>query len=457
MKITNSILIVLSCAVLSGCAALGKYAPVTEVAPDSYGDLVTAGQEKSIASIRWQDMFTDKFLQEYINTALENNHDLRAAEEHIRQAEAILLGAKLAYTPTLDLSPVFATDFKGNSLESTSYAYKLNATSSWQLSPMRLVNSQKSAQATVEQMEYARKAVLSKLIASVANNYYTILMLDAQYACALEMQEAWRKSVETIKAMKEAGMADQVAVSQYEANYNNICITVLNLFGQTCAAENTLCLMVGTSSKHGIKRGRLWDQKLPYDMSLGFPVQMLALRPDVQAAQKEMELAFYATKGALLNYFPSLTINGQFGLVNPVTGAISPMTMLAEVGAGLVAPIFRAGANRSTLKKAESKQREARINFDKTLMTACKEVNDYCGMYGTAKALSAYYETQVAALDKARKDTEYLMLNSFDKTYLDVLYANTSYFNTVLSMISNKTQEMQAYVGLYSALGGGTI
>jgi len=457
MMIKNSILTVLSCAILSGCAALGSYKPVTEAADNQFGDLVTPTQGQSIANIKWQDMFTDPTLQEYINLALENNYDLLATEEHIRQAEAALLGAKLAYTPGFGLQPVFQTNFRGDKLETQTYSYKLNAAASWQLTPMRLINNQKSAQASVEKMEYARQSVMAGLVSEVANGYYTILMLDAQYATALEMQNAWKKSVETIKAMKEAGLADQVAVSQYEANYNKISITVLSLAGQIKATENVLCLLIGSESKHGIKRGLLAEQTISYDMSIGLPVQMLALRPDVRAAQQDMELAFYATKGALLNYFPALSITGGFGLTNPLSGAVSPMTLLAEVGAGLVAPIFKSGANRSALKIAESRQKEARIAFDKTLMSACKEVNDYCGALSTATHSAELYKVQVEALDKARKDTEYLMLNSFDKTYLDVLYANTTYFDAVLAMISNQTKRMQAYVGLYTALGGGII
>lgn len=453
----NSILALMAFVALTSCAALGQYTPETEVAQDKFGDCVSAGQDKSIAEISWQEMFSDKYLQDYIREALANNNNLRAAEERIRQAEISLTGAKLSYTPTLGLSPVFATDFKGNQLENTTYAYKLNAAASWQLTPMRIANGVKSAQATLDRTEYARRATLSQVVCGVANAYYALLMLDAQLLTARQMEETWAKSLETIKAMKEAGMADQVAVSQYQANYDKICISVLTLLGQIKASENALCLLVGTESKHGIPRGTLVEQTIPKDLSVGLPVKMLALRPDVQMAEKDMELAFYTTKGALLNFFPALTINGQFGLVNPVTGAISPMTLLAEVGAGLVAPIFKAGVNRTALKNAESRQREARIVFDQTLLSACKEVNDYYGMYNTAAQSTSYYDSQVTALDKARKDTEYLMMNSFDKTYLDVLYANNSYFDAVISMIANKTKQMQAYIGLYAALGGGSF
>lgn len=458
MKIRNSMVVIGLGALLCSCAALGKYQAETSVSPDLYGDAELSDSTVNIANFRWQDVFTDPILQEYVDTAIANNRDYRAAIEHVNQAQAQLLGAKLAYLPSLGVSPNFTTAFSGpEGFTDKSYDYDVNAAASWQLDIFSKANNLQYAKATVAQMDDYRQAVLSSLIASVANNYYTLLMLDAQLEAAEVMLNNWKESVETIKVMKDCGEADQVAVSQYEANYDNINIKYLALKQQIIVAENTMSLLMGKEIRRGLKRNRLMDQKFDVDVKVGVPAQMLALRPDVRAAERDMELAFHSAKGALLNFFPKLTLNGSVGMVDPSTGALTPITLLATVGAGLVAPVFTSGKNISAYRAAQSRQREARLMFDQTLLEAGKEVNDALSAFNTRMEMSKVYLTRVESLQKAFEDTEYLLRNSFDKTYLDVLYANSNYFSARLEAIENLATMFQAGVNLYTALGGGTI
>lgn len=63
-----------------------------------------------------------------------------------------------------------------------------------------------------------QQAVRTQLIATIANGYYTLLMLDKQLAITEETALLWQQSVETMKAMKTAGMTNEAAVAQSEAN-----------------------------------------------------------------------------------------------------------------------------------------------------------------------------------------------------------------------------------------------
>ena len=458
MKISDTFVLLGLCAALCSCAALGKYKHETEVSQTLYGDAELSDTSANIANFRWQDVFTDEILRDYIDTAIAHNHDYRAAQEHILQAQAQLLGAKLAYIPSIGLTPGFTANFSGtDGFGNVTYDYNVNASASWQLDIFSKTNNLRMAKATAAQAEDYRQAVLSSLIAAVANNYYTLLMLDAQREAAMVMIHNWEESVETIKVLKACGAADQVAVSQYEANADDIYIKFQMLEQQITVVENAMCVLLGKEVKHGLKRNSLMDQHFDIGVNVGIPVQMLTLRPDVRAAERNMEIAFYSTKGALLNFFPKLTLTGAIGMVNPATGALTPITMLGSVGAGLVAPILSSGKNKAAYRAAQSRQREARLDFDQTLLTAGKEVNDALSEFNTRVRMSQTYKTRVESLQKAYEDTEYLMRNSFDKTYLDVLYANTSYFTAKMSAIENHALMLQAGVNLYSALGGGAI
>jgi len=455
----NSALIISLCAaaVLSSCAALGKYKPVEQVPDALYGEAALSDTSANMAKLDWKEVFTDPCLKNLIDTALARNTDLLVAHEHIRQAEAMVLGAKLSYVPTLGIgsysSPAGIS--AGFSEGNTSYSYNLNVTASWQLSFFRLTNNLKSAKATMEQTKDYYKAVRSSLIAGVANLYYTLLMLDSELNTAMEMEQTWKESVITVTAMKAAGMTDQVAVSQYEANYNSVKAQIVEIRNQITKTENALALVICTTPNPIVPRGRLAEQNMPDNIAVGIPVQMLTLRPDVMAAQRNLELAHYAARGALLNFFPTLSITGAFSLVNPATGEFSPMSALTGIGAGLVAPILNGGQNRADLQIARSRQREARLDFDQIILTAGNEVNNALSEYNSCNGKAVFYTAQVQHLDKARVDTEYLMKNSMDKTYLDVLIAYNSFFDAKLNLIANQAKKMQAAVSLYSALGGG--
>lgn len=442
MKNRLIILTLLSAAAVA-CGPLGKYKPTLD--PDA----------PVVQAPSWQEIYTDPCLQALIDTALVRNYDLQIAGEHIQQAKAILLGAKLSYIPTINVGGNIGSSFAGDGFAAQSWKYDVAASASWQLDIFTKINRHKSAKASVEQMNDYARATRSMLIADVANAYFTLLMLKAEKEAADDMEKTWAKAVETINALMDNGMADNVAVCQYEANHAKVQATARELQDKIAQATNALNLLLCYSAATPVKCGRLQDQTISPAITEMIPVEMLAARPDVQAAQRNMELAFYTTREAWLNFFPKLNLTGSIGMVNPVTGALSPISLLSEVGAGITMPILAAGANISKLKKVQSKQREARLEFDKTLLAAGIEVNDALNSYHARTDMVAKYQDQVKALRQASIDTEYLMKNSSDKTYLDVLIAYTSYFDAQFALIGAQTEKLQQGVAIYSAIGGG--
>jgi len=448
----SSIALLAAALVLASCAPLGKYKPITEVPSDLYGaGIDTTG--KSIGRIGWKDFFQDADLQALIEEALAKNLDYKIALEYITRAEAALSGAKLSYVPYFGV-PLdgYGTFTKGNN---PAWTYNLAASASWEVDIFgRNANKIRSAKASLEMSKDQAQAARVELISSVANLYYTLLMLDSELEIAIEMEKVWQKSVETILEIKQEGFADEVAVNQYQSTYAGIRATSSDLRKSIRQAENAMAILLGKPSMT-VKRGKLDNQPIFLKLSAGVPIDMLTYRPDVRAAQRNVEVAFYTTKDAWLNFFPTLSIGGSAALTNVISGAIVPMSFLGNLSAGLVAPIFNRGLNRTKLKIAESEQREARIRFDKTLFEAGVEVNDALADYKSCSEKSIFYLTQVKCLVQAREDTELLMNNSDDKTYIDVLMAHNALIDAQFALISNRAQRLRSVVNLYAALGGG--
>lgn len=437
---------------LSGCGIYGKYHPTTEVPDNLYGNVQSGDSAANFGLVRWQDVFTDPYLQQLIEKALSNNLDLKIAREHVKQAEAGLLGAKLAYLPTISLVPSagFSPQYdikQGN--------YDLVAQAQWEIDIFgRTLNGLRGAKAAKRMTEDYEQAARCGLIAAVAEVYYTLLMLDAQLATAEQTSVTWSKTANTIKRMKQAGMANEAAVAQLEATQYAINTQVIAIKESINAVENSMSLLLG-GTRMEIKRNTLADQTLPTDMQTGFPVQLLYNRPDVMAAQEAMAQAFYATNLARSNCLPSLNLSGLIGWTNHSYNVVlDPMTLISSLAASLFVPIFNSGRNIAQVRAAKSQQEESVMQFTKVVLAAGNEVNEALVKYQTCEQKSKLYDKQVEALTRAMNSTQLTMQHG-STTYLEVLNAQNTLLNAQLTQIANQTEQNLAVVKLYHALGGG--
>ena len=304
-------IIILSAAtlILSSCGIYNKYKPVSEVPEGLYGsESVAATDTANFGNLSWREGFTDPYLQNLVDSALLRNTDMQTAHLRVKEAEATLLTSKLSYLPSLFLAPEgAASSFDRGKATQT---YSLPVTASWELDIFgKVTTAKRRAKAAYEQSKEYEQAVKTQLVASVANTYYTLLMLDSQYEIAVATEAAWKESVNATRAMKKAGMVNEAGLAQTEATYFNICTTVLDLKEQINQAENSLALLLA-ETPHKIQRGKLGNQQLPENFSVGVPLQMLANRPDVRSAEFSLAQAFYTTNAARAAFSTSVNLSG---------------------------------------------------------------------------------------------------------------------------------------------------
>ena len=211
-----------SCLLLSSCGIYTTYERPSDINTDGlYGqDLneeAVAVDTASIASLSWRELFTDSHLQTLIEHALQSNTDLLSAQQRIKEAEATLSSAKLAYLPSFMLTPQGGVSSFDKS--KGSWTYTGIASVSWEIDIFgKLTNAKRRSKALyLQSLEY-EQAVSTSLIANVANLYYTLLMLDEQYRISEETAVNWRESVRAMRAMMAACMTNEASVSQSEAN-----------------------------------------------------------------------------------------------------------------------------------------------------------------------------------------------------------------------------------------------
>ena len=438
---------------LSGC---GIYKPYSrpEIKTDGlYGADVTTTDTTSLGNVGWREMFTDPKLQSLIEQGLANNTDLQSAQWRIEEAEATLKSARLAFLPSFSLAPQGGvSSFDGSK---ASWTYNVPVTASWEIDIFsRLLNSKRKAKALYEQSWEYKQAVQTQLIASIANYYYTLLMLDSQLEISEQTVVKWRETVDAMKSLKGAGMTNEAAISQAEANTLSVETSLHDLRYQIRQIENSFSALLG-DAPHVIERGRLDQQSVPQRLAVGIPVQMLSNRPDVKSAELNLVQSYYATNEARASLYPNLQLSGSVGWTNSAGSFIvNPGKLLWSAAGSLVQPIFQAGANRARVKIAKAQQEEARLAFQQALLNAGSEVNNALAQCQTARDKAELRERQIAALESTVVSTQLLMQHS-STTYLEVLTAQQSLLSAQLSQVTDRFDEIQGVVNLYQALGGG--
>ena len=456
MEKNISHLVVAACmaSMLTGCGIYTKYRQPETNTDGLFGALPEeVDTTSSLADLKWEELFTDASLRKLITRALEANTDLNVARLKVEEARASLSAAKQAYLPSaqLDLEGALSS-FDGSKPTKT---YSLGASASWELDFFgKLTNAKRRERAALEQSEAYRQVVQTQLIATVAESYYTLLMLDGQYEVTEQTAGKWRESVRTMRALKEAGMANEAAVAQYEGNCLAIEASLHDLEYQIRQAENSLCSMLA-EGPHPIERGRLESQQLPDDLTVGIPVQMLSNRPDIRSAEYSLMQSYYATSEARSALYPSITLSGTLGWTNN-SGAriVDPGKFLWSAAASLLQPIFNANANRARVKIAKAQQEETKLAFQQALLNAGAEVNNALTQCQSARAKTGLRTQQIEALERAVESTELLMQHG-STTYLEVLTAQQSLLSAQLNQIADRFDEIQGIVNLYQALGGG--
>ena len=216
----NKILITcLLASTLSSCHIYRAYErPDAITVSDSlYRQPVTAEDTTSLASLSWKELFTDPQLQQLIEAGLAHNTDLGIARLKVKEAEALLMTSRLSYLPSVSLTPQGTlTSLDGNKPSKT---YNLAVSADWEIDLFgKLLNAKRGAQAALEQSEAYRQAVQTQLVATIANSYYTLLMLDEQLDITRRTADTWTESLRTMKALKRAGQATEMAVAYYATN-----------------------------------------------------------------------------------------------------------------------------------------------------------------------------------------------------------------------------------------------
>ena len=437
---------------MTGCSIYKPYSRPEVQTEGLYRDLEETKDTASIATLGWRNLFSDKNLQALIDKGLERNTDLRVAHTRVKAAEAVLMNARLSYLPSVVLAP--DGSISGTEGAKAIKTYNLAASASWEIDLFgKVTNAKREALAALEGSRAYRQAVETQLIATIANSYYMLLMLDRQLIISEQTLITWKETEHSIEALKQAGKSNDAAVLQAKANRLALEASVVSIRKSIRETENGLSALLADTS-HDIMRGALQKQQFPDTLSAGLPIQLLANRPDVRQAEWNLAQAYYATNAARPAFYPSLTLSGSTGWTNNVGGVVvNPGSWLFSAVGSLMQPLFNKGTNIANLRQAKARQEEALLLFQQSLLDAGKEVNNALTRWQSARIRMDYVNQQIMTLQEAVRKTELLMQHT-SINYLEVLTARQRLLEAELTQAQDKFEEIQGVIDLYHAVGG---
>ncbi|GGE34872.1 multidrug transporter [Psychroflexus planctonicus] len=414
----------------------------------------------SIVDFSWKEVFTDSILQNHIETALENNLDIRIALQQIAIANSYSKEGKAGYFPSLELGggvnyQNLAPNSQFGDFFNSITQYESSVTLAWEADVWGKIRSNRRAtQAEFFQSIAGHQAVKTRLVADVASTYFELLSLDERISITEETIATREKSLATTEALKEAGQLTAVAVKQTEAQLYTAKAILIDLKNELRIAENTLSILKGEEPKSQ-KRSSLQQQDINQEMKTGVPLNLLSNRPDVLQAEASFRNAFELTNVARTNFYPSFNLTSNVGLQSlSWSDFFSLNSVFSNVLGNFTQPLFNRRAIKTQLEVSEAQQEIAALQFQQTLLTAGREVSDALYSYEMLSEKVEIKEKEFQAYEKAFDYSEELLKKGL-ANYLEVLTAQENVLNTELDLVNNQQALLQSSIDLYRALGGG--
>jgi len=412
----------------------------------------------ALADTTWWELFGDSVLTELIKTAVQENNDIKIAAARVDEFMGLYGVAKSDFYPKFDLGAsgrVGELNADGQKFRSDRFTLDLSAF--WEVDIWgKIRRSNEAALANLLAVEEVRRGVILSITSLMANSYFDLLSLDAQLEIANRTVESRAKSLDLFLQRWEKGDISQLEISQLESEYWYAKSQIPFIEKSIVQLENAISVLLGRNPV-AIPRGRVINDLVLPDIPESLPSQLLERRPDVLQAEQEL-ISANARIGVVKSlYYPSLSLTGLIGFSNnDIAKLFEPSSFVWNAGGSLLAPLFRAGEISSQVDAAEAVQRQAFFNYLKSVQTAFSDAQN--ALVERKKTEEIYFS------DGKRLDaiSTYYNLSNLRysegaTSYLEVLDAERSLFNSELGYVQSRATLLKSVVGIFSTLAGGWL
>jgi NodT family efflux transporter outer membrane factor (OMF) lipoprotein len=449
----------------AGCTVGPNYKRPAVKVPDTYRGASAPATAASVADKKWAELFDDETLKQLVTEALDRNLDLGIASERVQEARARYRITQANEFPFVYAQGQFVLNRpsrNGSSRTSpttgtldSSYT-QAGAALSWELDLWgRVRRLTESARAQYLATEEARRGVVVSLISDVSGGYFALRERDLELEIARATRDISDQNLKLITVRHDHGAATGLAVHQAEELVYTAAAQVASTERDIGQIENALNLLLGRPGGE-IARGKAIDAfGLPPEIPAGMPSALLERRPDIRQTEQALISANAQIGVAKAYYFPQISLTGFLGgqsraLSELFTGPARYWTLAPSA----VLPIFNTGQVRVNVRLSEAQAREMVLQYQRAVYNGFREVADALIGYTQTREQRRQQDLLVHSLTETSRLAKLRYEGGLD-SYLQVLDADRSLFQGRLALARLRLAELQSYIQLYRALGGG--
>jgi len=438
---------------VAGCAMVGPdYERPASNLPSSYAEPAKAGE---VAVPReWWTLYGDATLDELVRAGLERNTDVAIAVARLEEAQAALRETRAAvYFPQVDVNAGATRERKQASV--TANTYELGLSTSFEVDIWgRLRRAERSVRDELLATRLARDTVGVTLAATIARTYFALRSLDSQLAASQEILVIADESVALTRKRLDAGVASILDVYQAGAARTGASAQAKEVARQRAVALHLLGELTGRLDL-SLEQKDLTTLPIPATSPAGLPSQLLERRPDVREAEARLSAATERIGVARASQLPALRLTGSIGYESvELESLVSSPSRIWSIGAGLLGPILDGGRYAARTAQAEAQARQAEAAYRKAVETAFREVSDALSNVRQAAEIEADLQQRVTVAREAARLARMRYERGYS-AYLEVLDANRTLNDSVLTFLRNRQAYLSYSVDLMNALGGG--
>ncbi|MFA6973029.1 MAG: efflux transporter outer membrane subunit [Gallionella sp.] len=450
--------IMMGAGTLAACSVGPEYHRPDLDVPGSYRFQQEKPGAKSFTDLGWWEVYQDKQLQQILQTALENNRDVKIAAARMAEARAQVGVSRLAQFPRVDVT---VGDTRQRTLQVGRYATFEVASGLTQVSFevdlwRRLDSLSDAARANLLATEYARDAVKVTLVSDVAAAYFNLLALDQQLHITLSAIANSEKFLALTQSKFRQGAASSLDVSRAQASMASVKANQSDIGRQIAQTENQMQILLG-KNPDAVARGTLDEafMAISPEIPAGLPSTLLERRPDLRQAEAGLIVATANVRAAKAALFPTISMTGSYGSQSlAFSGLFSGPSQVWSYGLSFLQPIIDSQRNGYQLDAARMREEQALLQYQSTVAQAFREVSDALVAWQSYNEFLRDQEQQVKSLQEAnshvlrRYETGY-------SSYFEVIDASNSLYAAQLQRVQAYRNRQVSLVQLYKALGGG--
>jgi NodT family efflux transporter outer membrane factor (OMF) lipoprotein len=464
---------------LSGCAVSPKFKKPTAPADAGYtaapltttsstpnvpdGDAQRFVDGKDIPG-EWWEVFHSKPLNDLIERSLKANPNIKAAQAALLVARENTQAQRGFYYPSV--SAGFAAD-RSKSSSNLSAVTDTSALNYSLYTPQVAVSfvpdvfglnrrTVESLKAQQEQARFALAATHITLSSNVAEAAIEEASLRGQIDATNELIKINTDMLDILRNQFAKGYVSRLDVAAQESQLAQVVATLPPLLKQLAQQRGLLAALSGGFPNQNLPETfQLENLKLPQELPVSLPSQLVEQRPDVRQAEENVHAACALVGVAVANRLPTFTITADAGSLATIFSKLfSDSTGFWDVGAGVTQPIFEGGTLLHRERAAKAAYTEAEEQYRSTVLTAFQNVADTLNALqqdaDALKTAAAAKEAAKVTLDLTKKQYQTGYVN-----YLGLLSAEQSYQQALLNLVQTQANRYADTAALFQALGGG--